>query len=534
MQITVVRHGESIGNTKKGFISGRVDRDGLSKKGKIQIVRTAWELKAHQFDTVLVSPVTRTKETAQILNLYHHAPIQMVDWLTELHHGVFEGKFWWEMMDQVPKGWQYDKEAYDQAIPGGGESFQQLGERVWHGFKWLLSTFPEHANLLLVSHQATITAFRFCVEHGAAHQLHTKPEQNHFVSYMHTHSLKNGGILELKLDKQKFLSLVEHNDFSPVTVSPESASFYIQGVFNTHPPSELNQIPTSANDTVYHALADQPYLLKIYQDKEPLAVKKLIQLYHYLKTHTAIPAPEIIFEERSQVFFAGGVVIQDYQDGGELENCLRDCPDNINSLTEQIYQILNQIHQIPVDQVKKFWYTDDWKVPEVEYPSFVEYFQYQINQTLSMVEAMDDMDLRIKQTIQENLAKLLMYIQMPNFPVTPIHGDVSPHNFITTHVQGKCMIKRVLDFERANLGDPLWDLAYYFGWIQRTHPEAAVTWEKRVRLDLTLEKKSIFDQYVILFHAWTIRDQQNYQGVKKRELRANQSYNILKSLYSHQ
>ncbi len=45
MKLILIRHGESIGNTKSGFISGRSDKEGLTEKGIIQIIKTAWELR---------------------------------------------------------------------------------------------------------------------------------------------------------------------------------------------------------------------------------------------------------------------------------------------------------------------------------------------------------------------------------------------------------------------------------------------------------------------------------------------------------
>ncbi|MEN9649851.1 MAG: hypothetical protein RL094_818 [Candidatus Parcubacteria bacterium] len=75
-----VRHGESILNAQ-GIRQGP---DGsLNENGQHQADITGQRLKKRKIDVVLVSPYTRTKETAAIINKYVQKPLEYVDLLVE-------------------------------------------------------------------------------------------------------------------------------------------------------------------------------------------------------------------------------------------------------------------------------------------------------------------------------------------------------------------------------------------------------------------------------------------------------------------
>jgi broad specificity phosphatase PhoE len=74
-EITFLRHGESIGNAE-GFIQGQSDSP-LSFRGKEQALALATRWKAEEvvFNKIISSPLTRAKETAEIINRKLKCPI---------------------------------------------------------------------------------------------------------------------------------------------------------------------------------------------------------------------------------------------------------------------------------------------------------------------------------------------------------------------------------------------------------------------------------------------------------------------------
>ena len=65
--ITLLRHGESVGNAESRW-QGQADFP-LTEKGRAQACALAerWKKEDAKFDHVIASPLTRTKETAEII-----------------------------------------------------------------------------------------------------------------------------------------------------------------------------------------------------------------------------------------------------------------------------------------------------------------------------------------------------------------------------------------------------------------------------------------------------------------------------------
>jgi uncharacterized phosphatase len=80
MRLYFVRHGESVDSSEGLF---QRDSSPLSEKGKLQALKIKEELKGHEFDVVLVSPIVRAKETAQIINVEQKIPLMYLEELKE-------------------------------------------------------------------------------------------------------------------------------------------------------------------------------------------------------------------------------------------------------------------------------------------------------------------------------------------------------------------------------------------------------------------------------------------------------------------
>jgi broad specificity phosphatase PhoE len=123
-----VRHGESILNSK-GIRQGA---DGsLSDKGKAQADITGQRLKNRKIEVLLVSPYTRTKETAAEINKYLDKPIEYNDLLKERRNpSEIVGRsvsdpVVMHIVDQIDKSYHLDNYRFSDE-----ENFEDLRDRA--------------------------------------------------------------------------------------------------------------------------------------------------------------------------------------------------------------------------------------------------------------------------------------------------------------------------------------------------------------------------------------------------------------------
>ncbi|MEK9177833.1 MAG: class I tRNA ligase family protein, partial [Patescibacteria group bacterium] len=123
----VMRHGEAENNVKR-ILDARTDTAfHLTEKGKEQIKSAASDFKNTHIDIILVSPITRTRETAEIvrqtLNLSSDAVI-IEEHIREYDTGVFDGYAIVELSEacdgQDRFGWR----------PEGGENYLDIKKRM--------------------------------------------------------------------------------------------------------------------------------------------------------------------------------------------------------------------------------------------------------------------------------------------------------------------------------------------------------------------------------------------------------------------
>lgn len=521
MKLYLVRHGESIGNTKQGFISGQNDPDGLSSRGRIQIIRTAWELKNEEFNAIYASPVARAQETASILNSYLGTSVTTEDWLTELHHGIFEGYYWWEVIHKIPPSWRARREDFRTPYPKG-ESMELLMKRVSKGLEKFLPTLEEDGSYIVVSHQAVITTIRYCLEHGDYATLITKESQEEYLKYLHEVKLDNGCIAQLTLRNNKLLSTKEIADFEHVKPNKNSISFYVKELLQVNKMPESERMETASGNSVYKLLLSTPKLMKVVRDKNREAFDRQIQLYKYLNDNK-LPSPVVETVDMSQVFFSHDVLIQDYIKGDVIKKCFIDHPQKVDSLLEKVFQALIQVHKLPVDVVQDFW-----KPPlEEQFVGWKNFMLLNINMTLHMVQE-KSVSKAAYQRIDEALSCLKDYVREERYALEPIHGDVGSDNIIVHHNKS-CQLVRLIDFEWARIGDGLWDFAYFWGWLERNNGEVADKW-KRILLKHLPDQMIQLEWFRILFHAWTVRDMLEYKDEPIRLRRGKKSLEILERL----
>jgi len=148
----LVRHGATEANLRKPYLlQGRRTNLPLSQVGRRQAEATQRVLRDRPIHAIFTSPLQRAHQTAHILAEPHGLPVRSLEALSECDVGRWEGLSWDEVRSQDPTLWA----AFD-ADPGtqpyaGGESFQQVQDRVIPALQQLLMDHPVE-NILVVTH----------------------------------------------------------------------------------------------------------------------------------------------------------------------------------------------------------------------------------------------------------------------------------------------------------------------------------------------------------------------------------------------
>ena len=158
MKVYFVRHGESEGN--KAQLHQGIGMP-LSETGREQAQKVAERLKKFELDLILASPVTRAKETADIISKATNVPVRELKELSEVKgpseltgmsvknpEAIKVKKLIWE--NYTKGNWKYSDE----------ENFEDLNPRVQTFLDHLLKNYKDK-NIVCVSH-ATLIKFIVC------------------------------------------------------------------------------------------------------------------------------------------------------------------------------------------------------------------------------------------------------------------------------------------------------------------------------------------------------------------------------------
>lgn len=169
MKLFLIRHGESIQNTKENYSLGLPDHKVyLSELGKEQADKAGQFLKryleSHQIDlskaTLWVSPYTRTRQTAQIINSHLEvADVKEDITLIEQRYGLFSDK----EIEFIKKLYPEEFAFYDKYYQNDGKFYAKMpqGESPYdvalRTKQFLETIFRDNADpLIIVSHGTTI------------------------------------------------------------------------------------------------------------------------------------------------------------------------------------------------------------------------------------------------------------------------------------------------------------------------------------------------------------------------------------------
>ena len=150
MEVYLLRHGRTAGNRERRYIGGRTDEP-LCEEG----IRAAEASgKFPDVKTVYISPMTRARQTAEIL--FPEAELRVLEGLREMDFGVFEGRSPDEMEnDPVYREW------VDNMCGGlcpGGEDLDDFKDRAAAAFLTALEEARAGGadRLVILAHGGTI------------------------------------------------------------------------------------------------------------------------------------------------------------------------------------------------------------------------------------------------------------------------------------------------------------------------------------------------------------------------------------------
>lgn len=146
--IYLLRHGEIPGSSPRRFI-GRMEL-ALTENGRGQMRWVADRLRDAAIDRLVASPLGRCRESAAILGAALGLSPEIEPAFSEIALGAWEGLTVDEVRQRFPGSYEARGKNIDIFRPPAGESFTDLGDRIWPAFLRILAGAAE--NIAIVGH----------------------------------------------------------------------------------------------------------------------------------------------------------------------------------------------------------------------------------------------------------------------------------------------------------------------------------------------------------------------------------------------
>jgi broad specificity phosphatase PhoE len=153
--ILLARHGETDWNTERRW-QGWADRP-LNELGRSQARELADSLAGRGIDAIYASDLLRATETARVVGDRLGLRVETDAGLREVDVGDWSGRTMSEIEGEDPPGFQRWREG--RKGWNGGESYEQMGERVVGALLQIAAQHPDRT-LLVVTHGGSIRACR--------------------------------------------------------------------------------------------------------------------------------------------------------------------------------------------------------------------------------------------------------------------------------------------------------------------------------------------------------------------------------------
>ena len=185
-----MRHGQADNNVNR-ILVGRHIESHLTEFGKNQVLDTAKYLKEISIDKVLVSPVVRTVETAEIVCEYLGMSYQIDERLYEIELGKLVGMNYEEIILKYGNLFLQFYTENDAALTHYGvESFASIKHRIKNILDEIIDKYTDK-NVLMISHLDPIKA-------AIATLLDLKPES------LYKWHIRNASLTILKNDEKVY------------------------------------------------------------------------------------------------------------------------------------------------------------------------------------------------------------------------------------------------------------------------------------------------------------------------------------------
>ncbi|UTR09996.1 histidine phosphatase family protein [Evansella sp. LMS18] len=153
LKLYITRHGETVWNTEKRM-QGWGDSE-LTESGVRNAEFLSNRLKNIDFAAIYSSPSKRARLTAELIKGERELPVILEDNLKEIHLGEWEGRTVTEIEKTDPDRFHSFWKAPHLYEPQGGESYEELRNRLTAFLKNAEETHPS-GDVLVVTHSAVI------------------------------------------------------------------------------------------------------------------------------------------------------------------------------------------------------------------------------------------------------------------------------------------------------------------------------------------------------------------------------------------
>ncbi len=148
-KLFLIRHGETDWNLE-GRYQGQSDIL-LNANGLLQAEKLAETLRTQHLDAIYSSDLTRARRTAEILARVSESPLHIDPRLREINQGQWEGMLFSEIRERYPELIAQRRTDPLSVTPPGGESIEQVRERVLEVLEAIATTHPV-GEVAIVSH----------------------------------------------------------------------------------------------------------------------------------------------------------------------------------------------------------------------------------------------------------------------------------------------------------------------------------------------------------------------------------------------
>lgn len=193
--VLLVRHGQTKSNIT-GYFMGWSNED-ISDLGYAQVRSLSSRLAKFPIATIYTSPLKRAMNTARILAEPHKLELNVLDDLTEIGLGDWQGLHRDEISQKWPEIWRQSRIDPSVVTFPNGENFQQLTERAVRAFNRIVAD-NTNRHTLAVTHDAVIRVL-------AAHVLGTS---NSIYRHM---EINNASLSVIRVEDDR-MRLVTLND----------------------------------------------------------------------------------------------------------------------------------------------------------------------------------------------------------------------------------------------------------------------------------------------------------------------------------